>query len=442
MASALSMTISLLELVGRMAFGSQIVQAEDGDEPRFQSVAHSVQLCTGLISAGLVIFGAYPMARTFGMSELTWAFASLALVPMARGVIHLDLSRFQRRFRYSPGVLAEVVPQALTTVAAWPLTCWLGDFRAVLGIMLGKELLTVTMSHILADRPYRLSWKRHYVRQMLAFGWPLLLNGLVMFSSQQGDQIIVGSIFSLSDLGTYSIAFNISSIPFFIFSQVGTSLMLPALATHQANPKEFDRYYRLCMELMVLGSLILMGPLIVAGGPIVRLLYGPKYDGVGVLMTVFGTMVALRFFRLAPSVASMSRADTMNQVIGNIARTISLPLAMLLVASGSHNLITLAACGIIGEILAIITVSIRIWRKMRIRLTAHAMPLFFLVGWISLGAWLQHLLGDTPILWVSFAAVLLLWSIGLAASLMLFPLLRVTIYGSVVNLFAPASLVK
>jgi O-antigen/teichoic acid export membrane protein len=420
LAAALSMAMSLLELVSQMAFGKQIVQSREGDEPVFQAVGHAVQMTIGIVSAVLVIAGAYPMALAFGVPGLTWAFASLAIVPLARGVMHLDLARFQRRFHYMPGVLNEVVPQGLAAAAAWPLAVWLGDFRAVLWVMLGKELLTVAMSHLLAERPYRWAWKPTQVKQMLVFGWPLLLNGYVMFASQQGDQMIIGAAFSLSDLATYSIAFAISSIPFFVLNQVGSSLMLATLSRHQDDPARFEGHYLRCLEVSVVVAMVLLGPLVVVGGDLVRLLYGSKYAGIGTLMTVFGAIVALRFFRFAPSIAAMSQSDTVNLLLGNIARAVSLPLALLVVSLGTRNVVAVAACGLIGEALAILVSLLRVWKRQGIGLSAHTRSILYLAGWITVGVAMNSLV-DGSSLWLEAAAVLVLWAVGAIVSLFVFP---------------------
>lgn len=442
LASALGLTISLLELVSSMAFGTQIVQAREGEDHHFQRVAHAVQVGTGLISASLVLLCAYPMAYAFGVPELNWAFASLALVPIARGTMHLDLARQCRKFRYGPSVLAEIVPQALATTAAWPVVVWMGDFRAVLLIMLGKELMTVAMSHLLAERPYRCAWDSRLARQMFVFGWPLLLNGLLICASQQGDQMLIGAVFSLSDLGTYFIASSLTSIPFFVFARVGSSLMIPALSRLQDDPMEFERQYRRCLELAVLGALVLVGPLVVAGDPIVHLFYGAKYGGVGLLMGVFAAMVALRFFRWAPSVAAMSRADTINQFIGNIARAVSLPLALLVVWLGMRDLMMVAVCGVVGECAAICMSLVCLRRRLGIGLTPHAMPFLFLVGWLTLGGTVQQYLGDGAAILSSVLALFGLWFAGSLGALLLFPDLVTLMRQTFTRFRVPAPVVR
>lgn len=424
LAAAMAMTISLLELVSRMSFGVQIIQAKNGDTPRFQAVSHAVQMMFGLGSALIVALGAYPMARIFSVPELTWAFALLSVVPLARGAMHLDVMRFKRRFNYLPSVLMEFSSQGAATIAAWPLAVWLKDFRAVLLIMLGKEALCLAISHLLAKRPYKWAWDARQVRQMLLFGWPLLLNALVMFAAQQGDQMIIGAAFSLSDLGLYSIAFTVCSIVYQIFAQVGSSLMLPGLSHLQNETKKFKEYYRLCLELSTIISLLLLGPLIVSGEAIIRLLYGTKYAGAGSLIMIFSVAVALRFFRWAPAVASMSKADTLNQLYGNIARSISLLLAFIAILSGQKDILIIAMCGILGEIAAISATLYRIRRKFKISLCAHLAPLLYLTIWIIIGVLINRFLGIEYSIWLGLAASVGLLLFGTTVSLVFFPTLR------------------
>lgn len=414
-------TLSLLDWTNRISLGQQIVQSKLGDMAPFRDTCHALQCVAGVFSACALVVFARPIARCFDLPEANWAFALLALAPLINGFTHLDNYARQRTLEYGPAILCDVVPQVVITAAAFPLAILLNDFRVMLYLELAKIALGVAMTHILARMPYRWEWDREYLRSMLAFGWPLLLNGFMMFLSQQGDQMLIGATFSLDDLGSYSIAFSLALVPWFIFGQVGSSLMLPTLARQQDDRERFERHYRRCLEFSVVGALIVLGPLVVAGDPLVRLLYGPKYSGVGTLMTVFGAMVALRFFRWAPAVAAMSQADTKNQFIGNVVRAASLPLALLVVALGTRNVAAVAMCGLVGESLAILVSVLRVRKRQGIGLDAHTRPILFLLGWIVIGAAARYWLGDGCGLCWSVGAVLALWIVGTFVSLCLFP---------------------
>jgi len=209
------------------------------DTPAFQASAHALQFIGGMCSAVLIAGLSAPMARLFGVPRTWWAFALLAVVPLCQGLGHLDVSRRQRELDYLPLVLTDIVPQFLITMAAWPLALWLHDFRVIVWLMIAKAVVSTAMTFVFARRPYRWAWERAPLRCMLLFGWPLLLNGLVMFGCQQADQILVGAAFSLNVLASYALAFSLVSIPWFIFGQVGSALMLPILSRAQDDPSAF-----------------------------------------------------------------------------------------------------------------------------------------------------------------------------------------------------------
>ena len=83
--------------------------------------------------------------------------------------------------------LVGLVPQVIVTAAAWPLAVWLKDYRVIVWLMVTKSVTGAVLSFMFARRPYRWRWDREHARSMLVFGWPLLLNGLVMFGCQQAD---------------------------------------------------------------------------------------------------------------------------------------------------------------------------------------------------------------------------------------------------------------
>ncbi len=302
------------------------------------------------------------MARLFGVPHAWWAFALLAVVPWFQGLSHLDVSRRQRELDFVPLMMVDVVPQFLITLAAWPLTLWLRDYRAIVWLMVGKAFLGTALSFAFARRPYLWAWTRKDIRRMLDFGWPLLLTGLVMLGSQQADQMIVGAVFSLEVLANNSLAFSLVSAPWYILGQVGASLILPILSREQDNPERLRRLYRNCVQTVVVGGAVCTLPLIVSGEQVVMLLFGTKYRGTGAFVAILGAAFTVRFLRFVPAVAALAKADTMNQLYSNLSRLISLPLALLLVVVGGSPL-QIAACAVVGEVFATVVSVVRLWRR-------------------------------------------------------------------------------
>ena len=105
--------------------------------------------------------------------------------------MHLDAACQQRDMRFGASVWLDTVPQVVTTLAA-PLAKWLGDYQVMLYVVIGQVVMMTLVSHLVAERPYRWAWDRVIIGRMLRFGWPLLINGLLMFAIFQGDKAIVG----------------------------------------------------------------------------------------------------------------------------------------------------------------------------------------------------------------------------------------------------------
>ena len=60
LAAMFGMTLSLLEVSGRMSFGQQIIQSKDGNVESFQATSHTFQFMLSVIGAFLVAALSHP----------------------------------------------------------------------------------------------------------------------------------------------------------------------------------------------------------------------------------------------------------------------------------------------------------------------------------------------------------------------------------------------
>ena len=248
--------------------------------------------------------------------------------------------------------------------------------------MLGKAIIGTTMTFIFASRPYRWAWDRKHINSMMSFGWPLLLTGVAAFGSQQADQMLVGAVFSLEMMASYTLAFSIVSLPWFIFGQVAASLVLPIMARSQDDLVRLRRQYRLCLQIAAVFAATFYLPLIAVGEQLIVLLYGDKYKGTGVFVSLLGAAFAVRFLRFAPAAAALAKGDTVNQLYTTIWRGASLPLALGVVAVGGTP-IQIAACALVGEILSAMVSIFRLWRRQNVPLHDSCSAIMYLIVVIS-----------------------------------------------------------
>ncbi len=361
MAAVFGMVMSLLEFTAKLGVGRFLIRDKEGDDPTFIATGHTIQAAAACVSAGCILLFAPVLARWFGIAEHAWALMVLAAVVLLRGLQHLDVQRFERHLRFGPSATVEAVPQLVVTLAAWPVAIWLGDYRVVLLLLVIKAVLGFALSHWFAEQRYRLVWHREYARRMLRFGWPLLLTGFLMFGIMQGDQFLVATFYNMTELAPYAAAVTLVMAPQFVFGRVFNSVAFPLVARVQDDPVMFARRYRQVLGIMTLYAAVSTAGMMTGAEAWMRCVYGPKYVGAGHLMGWLAAVAALRALRMAVAVANLAKGDSQSQLLANVARALSWAPAFWLAARG-HPLWQLAACGLVGELLA---TGVCVWRLYR-----------------------------------------------------------------------------
>src|SRR5690606_16807534 len=125
----------------------------------------------------------------------------LGIVPATMGFLHYDFRRMQRHhdFRQEGLVVAcsEIAGFVVTVGVAFATQ----SFTAVIFGLFAKVATMVVVTHWIAERPYRIGFSRAHARALAIFGVPLMINGLALFLSGQGDRLLVGNQLGVTELG-------------------------------------------------------------------------------------------------------------------------------------------------------------------------------------------------------------------------------------------------
>jgi len=407
-AATLALTVQILQTVSNMALNMLIVQSKAGDSRSLQATAHSFQILRGLVNAGLILALAWPISALFGVPEARWAYQWLALVPLLDGFIHLDTYRMERRMQFWPGIAVAAIPKGVAAVAAWPLAAWFKDYSAMLWLLIAQSTAALVVSHLLAKRPYHLGREKRYIAEILQFGWPLLLNGMLFFGISQGDRFIVGALYGMADLGVYYVSAGLVVTLGAALSKVMNTVMLPPLSRAQEDAEAFLSRYRGCARAFALVA-GLYGPLlIVAGEPLIVFFYGEQYRAAGVLVAWLAAAQSIRLLRLGPSLAAAARADTKCLMYANVFR-ISGVVAAATAAFTGADLYYVAAAAVAGEAIAFPIPLLRLSRRHNLPVAACLRPASAALAGVGLSGLLVAVAArDTTIVIVSVAALLLL----------------------------------
>jgi len=351
-AAMLTVTFLFLEMTSKMAFGPQITSSKNGHEPQFVDTEHTVQLLFGLGSALIFLVAAGPLAVMLGVPQLAWGLQLLALVPACMAFGNLGAFTYTREMHFERVVCLEAVPQILITLVAWPVAVWFHDFRAFIWLQIGKAALSTLVSYLVGGRHYGLAFRKDYCRQVLKFSWPLIISGLIMLCSNQGDRFVMVRGYSLADLGTYAVAWSLAATPSFALLRIIGNIALPLLSRVADQQEVLKSHYAFVAQLFCLCGTLFAVVLTVGGEEIITLMFGSKYAGAGTVAAWLACAHAVRVARGAPTGVAWARGETWSQMLGNIVRLVGLILVVPVVMLKAP-LYWVAVAALVGELMAL-----------------------------------------------------------------------------------------
>jgi len=350
--STLVITVAFFELMSALALDRLLVQAKDGDDSRVIGTLHTLQFLRGLLGA-VILFAFAPLyARLLGMPDLVWPYQLMALVPLLRGLSHMGLHAAQRQFDFRPFVKWEIGYELAAVVALAVFWLIFDDWRLGLAAIGVQQLAFFALSHLFSRQPYRMAWAPDIAVRGWRFGWPLLVNGLLLFAVFNGDRLIVANQRGMEVLAIFTVAFSLPMLPCNVLGRAHQTLFLPKLSGLQDAPARFRKWLAFSIQSrFALGLLVALG-FALLGADLMQLIYGEKYAAAGELVVWTALLHTARMIKAAPSAVMVALADTRNAMKANLLRVAVLPLAFLAVMQGA-SLVTVIGIGIVGELLGL-----------------------------------------------------------------------------------------
>jgi len=142
--------------------------------------------------------------------------------------------------------------------------------------------------------PYRhqLVWDKAIVKEVFHFGRWIVISSMLTYLFLQGDKIFLAGTVTATDLGIYSIALMLASVPTSITHSLAAKIIFPFLSSvvHEERALLKDRYYKIRIYLdgatfFCVGILIALAPFII------HTLYDPRYAEAGWMLQILAFSV-------------------------------------------------------------------------------------------------------------------------------------------------------
>lgn len=328
-ASTFAVAMSIVEMLSYLGLNQMIVVDRDGDDPHVQKAMQGFQLLRGVTSSLILLAIAIPYARFLGVEHVAWAYQVIAFIPLVNGLQHFDMHRLKRHLNFRPWIMTQAIPPLVSVLALWPLALIYGDYRLMLVSLFIQSGAMVLLSHLTAERRYGLSFDFALIRRATVFGWPLLLNGILLFGVFNGERLIVGRELGMSQLAVFSMAITLTLTPTLVLAGATQSLFLPQLTAARDRNEAFRWYGTAAVEAgLAIGVVLILG-IVLLGGPVIHLLLGPKYAAILGILVPMAVMQAARVAKTGGSTVALAKERSGNAAAGNLIRVLSLPVSWL-----------------------------------------------------------------------------------------------------------------
>jgi O-antigen/teichoic acid export membrane protein len=266
--------VAILDTTLEMPINQALVRLAEITEIQYDT-AFTLSLLRGLVLTTVLVMAAVPIASAYNDPRLVFLIGALSFAPALRSLVSPRLAMFQKQmiiwrdlaieFTGKLAGFACSVAMALATHSYWSIAVGTVIFPAVMAIV----------SYVLA--PYR---PRLSLSEMPIFagflGW-MSAAQVVNALNWQCERLLLGRFKSASQLGLFSTASDITSIPFLaIFGPIMRPL-LAAFAQLRDHPERLSRSYQSAANAAVAVGLPIVVGISLVASPIVRLILGEKW---------------------------------------------------------------------------------------------------------------------------------------------------------------------
>ncbi|MBP9086891.1 MAG: lipopolysaccharide biosynthesis protein [Kofleriaceae bacterium] len=282
-----------------LGMGPALVQRPTVTPAHF-TTAFAVSILLGAAATLGLLVAAPVIASAYHMPQLTNIVRGLAPLFIIGGLSLVSRAQCQRSLRFRTIALIDTF--AFLAGAAVSITLAISHFGAwalVLGYLV--EELVGSVAYVVARPPsVSLRVDRASFRDLMGFGGWQIVSNIAGNLAVNADNVVVGRSIGATGLGYYARAYDLMKFPSQVFTAIVGNVLFPSFSRMQADQARVADGF--CRGLLVNALVLLPGSalLIVCAPEVIRILFGPDWDGA---VLSFRILTVTMMFRTSQKLA-------------------------------------------------------------------------------------------------------------------------------------------
>lgn len=331
--------ITTLQVFVDSGLGNALIQKKDADDIDFSSVFwFNIIWC--LILYGFLFLASPLFARFYDRPELSSILRVLGIQMIIAGVKNVEQAYVSRTMQFKRFFFATLGG----TLGAAVVGIWMAYHGFGVWALVAQHLVNTLMDTAILW--ITVSWKPKFLfsfsrlKTLFSYGWKLLVSSLIDTVYSEIRQLIIGRIYSSSDLAFYNRG---RQFPLLFVGNVNTaidSILLPTLSQSQDNKSRVKAMTRRAIQI----SVYILAPMMIGfacvGEPLVRLLLTDKWLPSVPFMRLFCVTFILYPIHTANlnAIKAMGRSDIflkleiIKKVIGLTALFLTMRISVMAMA--------------------------------------------------------------------------------------------------------------
>ncbi|WP_330629342.1 oligosaccharide flippase family protein (plasmid) [Thioclava litoralis] len=334
-----------LQMFSDLGINASIIQNKRGEEPEFLNTAWTVQILRGVLLWAIACTLAWPAAQLYHEPRLMELMPVAALTAVITGFTTTKIAVANRNLQIGVQVMTELAAQFAGLIVTVVLTfIWRDVWALVIGGVCAA-VFKVSAQHVMLKGPAnRFHWDKPAAQELIRFGKFIFLSSIAGFIVNQSDRAILGAHIPLGDLGIYTIAYTVASIPLLLAQQAGGKVIFPLYRRFPMDQSaENRRKVHRARRLTRLFTLCLACAISLGGVGLIGVMYDERYIKAGPIVVLMGFSMAAQISVSMYDGAYLSKGDSRNHFF-----LTSLSAALQLV----FLLVGVAWFGLLGAIFA------------------------------------------------------------------------------------------
>lgn len=257
-------------------FGNALIQKKNPSEKDYSTIFY-FNILTSLFLYLLIFFSAPLIAVFFNQPELTFLTRIVALCIIINATSIIQINIFTKNINFKTMALIGITTVFVSGVIGIALAYWgWGYWSLVILQIVSISLKSILLWIYSKWRPIK-KFSYRSLKQMFPYSSKILLSGFSDTLFVNLYNIFIGKFYSTKDLGFFTQAQKIQSIPIIVLSSVVSKVSFPVFASIQDDDKLLKKGYKKIMCNIVFITFPLMIGIMVTADVFVKTLLGPQW---------------------------------------------------------------------------------------------------------------------------------------------------------------------